>query len=269
MKLKYACAFLTICLFVGTLFISKDGKQLDTHTIGSYTVLTSCFPAYALTEAVIRDVPGLSLHMLTLPRQEGYDEYELSEWETAYAQSADIYVCFGMGYEGYDTSCLREDCIIITLLAKEDMYSKNEIMPTEADNNDAETDIYEIYLSVDGSKRLLAKLSEAFKNTDPQYAAIYAQNHTSAVTQLECIACQGSACRNAIIVYPCFAYMIKDAEIDDGLVLFSDDKTDRPEDATDLRDRMDNMLDYDETFSFDDYVNVLMDNYTLLYEAVK
>ena len=83
MKLKAICAIITVCLFTGTLFVNGGYDTTSVSDIETYTLLASCFPVYALTEAIINDAPGLSFDLLTLPRTEGYSAYELSDWEAA------------------------------------------------------------------------------------------------------------------------------------------------------------------------------------------
>ncbi len=269
MKHKFVCAFLTVCLFAGALFIDGNRSVPAAQESKTYNILTSCFPVYALTEAITGEVPGLSVQMLTLPRQEGYTEYELSDWESAYANSADIFVYFGEGFENFDTSCLNEYCIIITLLADEDLLTKETLFAPDMSENIAPSDLYHLYLSAEGSVRLLSKLSEAFISADPQYAEVYEENLENAVRRIESIEHKEYECNNRIAIEPAFVYLVNDAGIDADHVIFADDDMTLPEDTVDLRGKLDMILDMDSSFTFKDYVNTLRKNYSLLYEAAK
>ncbi len=269
MKLKFVCAFLTVCLFAGALFIGENSNIPAAQENKTYNILASCFPVYALTEAITGEVPELAVQMLTLPRQEGYTEYEFSDWETAYANSADIFVCLGEGFESFDTSCLNEDCIIITLLANEDLLNKETIMNPANPNNVAPSDIYHVYLSDEGSIKLLSKLSKAFISADPKYAEMYEANLEYAVGRIESIERKEYECNKRIAIESAFAYIVNDAGIDADHVFFADDDMVLPEDTVDLRGKLDIMLDMDSSFTFKDYVNTLRENYSLLYEAVE
>ena len=269
MKLKFVCAFLTICLFAGALFIDGNSNIPAAHESKTYNILASCFPVCALTEAITYEVPGLSVQMLTLPRQEGYIEYEFSDWETAYANSADIFVYFGEGFESFDTSCLNEDCIIITLLANEDLLNTENYLTTDKSENVAISDIYHVYLSAEGSVRLLSKLSEAFISADPQYTEMYEANLERAVERIESVEHKEYECNKRIAIEPAFAYMVNYAGIDADHVFFADDDMVLPKDTVDLRGKLDIMLDMDSSFTFEDFINILRENYSLLYEAVE
>ena len=269
MKLKFVCAVLTVCLFAGAMFIDGNSQTHDTHENKTYTVLASCFPVYALTEAVIGDVPGLSVQMLTLPRQEGYSEYELSDWENAYAGSADIFVCLGNGFESFDRSILNEDCIIITLLADEELLKTEPLISSNHPQDATFPYINYIYLSVDGSRKLLSKLSEAFISVDPQYEEIYEVNTKRAAERIERIEYRAIPFSHKIAIEPAFAYMINEAGISAESVLFADEEMTLPDDTVDMRGKLNAMLDMDSSFTFENYVNAFLENYSLLYEAVK
>ena len=269
MKLKFVCAFLTVCLFAGALFIDGNRSVPAAQESKTYNILTSCFPVYALTEAITGEVPGLLVQMLTLPRQDGYTEYELSDWETAYANSADIFVYFGEGFENFDSSCLNEDCIIITLLANEDLLNTETYLATDKSENVAISDIYHVYLSAEGSVRLLSKLSKAFISVDPQYNVMYEANLEFAVERIESIEHKEHECNKRIAIEPAFVYMVNDAGIEADQVIFADEDMTMPEDTVDLRGKLDMILDMDSSFTFEDYVNTLRKNYSLLYGAAK
>lgn len=269
MRLKFICAVLTICLFARALFIDGNPQTHETQESKTYTVLASCFPVYALTEAVIGEVPGLTVQMLTLPRQEGYAEYELSDWETAYARSADIFVCLGDGFESFDSSILNEDCIIITLLADEELLQTETLMMPYYPENGTIPDINHMYLSVRGSQMLLSILSEAFISVDPQYEEIYEDNMKRAAERIESIEHQAKTVNNKIAVEPVFASMVSEAVIDPECMLFAGEGIALLEDTIDMRGKLNIMLDMDCSFTFEDYVNALRENYSLLYEAAE
>ena len=267
MKLKFVSAFLTLCFFAGALFIGENSNIPAAQENKTYNILASCFPVYALTETITKKVPGLSVQMLTLPRQEGYTEYEFSDWETVYANSADIFVCFGEGFENFDSSCLNEDCIIITLLANEDLLNTETLINHANPDNVAPSDIYHVYLSDEGSIKLLSKLSKAFISADPKYVEMYEANLEYAVGRIESFEHKDYECNKRIAIEPAFAYMMNDAGIDTDHVFFADDDMVLPEDTVDLRGKLDMILDMDSSFTFEDYVNTLRKNYSLLYEA--
>ncbi|MCR4620607.1 MAG: zinc ABC transporter substrate-binding protein [Clostridiales bacterium] len=235
----------------------------------TYTVLTSCFPVYALTEAIVRGVPGLSLSMLTIPRKEGYSSYELSDWEISLLSVADVYVCFGRGFEGFDSADLNDRCIVISLLNDEELISTEELMTFTSDNETLPLECYDVYLSESGTKRLLQKLSVAFSGSDPDYATVYENNLLSATQKLECIEYDTSIQPDTIAINPAFAYMVEDIYSDAQRALYLTDNAMAPEGIIDLRGRMNNMLNMDASFSYDDYVESLRLNYTVLTEGLK
>ena len=261
MKLKIICAILTVCLFAGTLFISGGQDTINVSDNETYTVLASCFPVYALTEAIIKDVPGLSLDLLTLPRTEGYSDYELSDWESSLMQSADMFICFGRGFESFDTGYLSDECILLTLLGNEQLLEYE-------DGSQANENPY-VYLSAGGTKMLLAKIASAMKTVDPGFTDMYDRNLDTALQLLDSIEALPIDSGIALCIEPMFAYMLSDTDYNVYYAASDVDIADLTENAVDLRGKMDIMLDMDESFSFADYVETLYSNYGLLYEVAE
>lgn len=269
MKPKLLCAALTVCVFICLALIPDEGAMTPTADKKTYTVMTSCFPVYALTEAIVRGVPGLSLSILTLPREEGCVSYELSDWEISLLSVADVYVCFGRGFEGFDSADLNDRCIVISLLNDEELISTEELSIYTSDNETLPLECYDVYLSESGTKRLLQKLSAAFSGFDPDYAAVYEKNLFSAVQKLECIEHDKPIQTDTIAIDPAFAYMVEEICSDAQRTLYLTNNTVAPEGIIDLRGRLNNMLNMDASFSYDDYVESLRLNYTVLTEELK
>ena len=261
MKLKIICAILTVCLFAGTLFISGGQDTINVSDNETYTVLASCFPVYALTEAIINDAPGLSFDLLTLPRTEGYSAYELSDWEAALMQSADMFICFGRGFESFDTGYLSDECITLMLLGNEQLLAYE-------DGSQANENPY-VYLSTGGTRMLLGKIASAMKAVDPGFADTYDRNLNTALQLLDSIKALPIDSGIALCIEPMFAYMLSDTDYNVYYAVSDEEIADLPENTVDLRGKMDIMLDMDESFSFTDYIGALYSNYSLLYEVAE
>ncbi|MBQ3761863.1 MAG: zinc ABC transporter substrate-binding protein [Clostridia bacterium] len=97
------------------------GFRLDKYALkeekDDYYIYASCYPVYAISSMIMRDTPGMHLIQLTQPKEEGYTDHSLSDWESALLSNADALVLMGFGFEGFSSSLLSGKAAEITLLS--------------------------------------------------------------------------------------------------------------------------------------------------------
>lgn len=152
------------------------------------TVYATFFPIYALTEAVTRDVPDLSLHCLVQPQDGCLRSYALSDWDIYLMASADAVIAGGRGLESFESTLfnLGENGPAVSAL----LYNL-ELANTRANHANTEQESHldgpnpHLYMSLDGAKQIVESAAAMLQTLDPGYDQRYIENAESACARLD------------------------------------------------------------------------------------
>ena len=157
----------------------------DPETLSIYA---SFYPIYALTEMLVEGAPDLTLHCLVQPQDGCLRSYSLSDWDLyMLSYGADAIVLGGSGLESF-SDALRQSAeqthVVVEALAGLNLAANPEIEHDETLSH-WEGDNPYLYLSVDGTMKILDNLADALSVMDPRYAEKYEANLTAALAEME------------------------------------------------------------------------------------
>lgn len=179
-------ALAALALFVVALLTSCH-PIIDSEA-DPISIYASFYPIYALTEAVMRDVPDASLHLLVQPQDGCLRSYQLSDWDLyLLAAGADAVVMGGRGLESFESALFAwgdEGPAISAVLYNLELYNQNE----STTDGESQSHIHganpHLYMSVEGAALMIESISASMQSLDPMYANLYVKNAESAVEQL-------------------------------------------------------------------------------------
>lgn len=153
------------------------------------TVCVSFYPIYALTEAVARDVPDLTLRCLAQPQDGCLRSYALSDWDLYMLASADAVILGGRGLESFESALfgLGEKGPAVSAL----LYNLELINHTRASHADSEAESHldgpnpHLYMSIDGAKQIVESAAAMMQTLDPGYEQLYIDNAARACDALD------------------------------------------------------------------------------------
>lgn len=191
---RFAAILLLFALATGLIGCSR----LVPAQPESVSIYATCYPIYALSNAVVRDVPDLSLHCLIQPQDGCLRDYALSDWDAALLSGgADAVIAGGCGLESFESTLFgwgEEGPAISAVLYNLDLYSAEESNSTDPD---AESHLTgnnpHLYMSLDGAEQIVESISAMMVSMDPQYADDYIQNAQSAEAALDALLAQNRA----------------------------------------------------------------------------
>ena len=155
------------------------------------SVYASFYPIYALTEAVVRDVPDVSLHLLVQPQDGCLRSYQLSDWDLyLLSGGADAVIMGGRGLESFESALFAwgdEGPACAAVLYNLELYNQDQAVTdgeSESHNRGANP---HLYMSVEGAKMMIESISASMQSLDPMYADLYVKNAQSTVEQLNAL----------------------------------------------------------------------------------
>jgi len=161
----------------------------DTHI----SLCATFFPLYALTDALITDVPDVSLSCLVQPQDGCLRSYALSDWDLLLLmRSAEAIIAGGEGLEsfepvllelannGYALSEALAGMNLFTQDAPESAYTQEELSHIWGKNP-------HIYLCTDGGIEILNRIAAYLTVLDPQYGEVYEKNLNEAQSRLRAV----------------------------------------------------------------------------------
>ena len=186
---------LLVILLLGTFLCSLSSckKQQpiveDTHI----SLCATFFPLYALTEALIDDVPDVSLSCLVQPQDGCLRSYALSDWDLLLlTRSAEAIIAGGEGLESFDPLLLElanNGYALSEVLVGMDLFTPE--IPSNVNAQEELPHIWSknphIYLHTDGSIEILNRISAYLAVLDPQYSETYEKNLAQAQNRLKSI----------------------------------------------------------------------------------
>ena len=154
------------------------------------SVYATFYPICALTEAVARDVPDLTLNCLVQPQDGCLRSYELSDWDLSLLASADAVIAGGRGLESFESTLfgLGEQGPAVSAV----LYNL-ELMNGRKTHGGSEEDSHldgpnpHLYMSIDGAKQIVESVSAMLLTMDPGYESQYIDNETRALKALDAL----------------------------------------------------------------------------------
>ena len=175
-----------IALILGIMTALSGCKRLVKPNDKTVTVYASFWPIYALTDAVMQDVPDARLKLLVQPQDGCLRAYELSDWDAAILGGADAVVMGGRGLESFERTLFQlgdNGLALSATLYGLDLYSRPDTADAESESHLAGPNPH-LYMSVEGARQLVDSLSATMQSLDPDYAEKYVRNAQSADDRL-------------------------------------------------------------------------------------
>ena len=173
-----ATALLAVALaLTGCAPIVSDGAE-------TLNVYATFYPIYALTDAVLKNVPDAGLHCLVQPQDGCLRSYQLSDWDASLlATGADAIMLGGRGLESFEGALFDwgDDGPAVSAI----LYN----LTLAGDGSDAESHFKgqnpHLYMSLDGARQMIESIAAMMESMDPKYAGQYAENADAADAALE------------------------------------------------------------------------------------
>ena len=154
----------------------------------SISVYTTFWPVYALTDAVMADVPDATLHQLIQPQDGCLRNYRLSDWDAALlSRSADAVILGGRGLESFESLLFgwgESGPAISAVLYNLELFNQEERSDGEAESHLRGANPH-LYMSLDGAKRMAQSIAASMQSLDPKYAENYVENAREAGEKLD------------------------------------------------------------------------------------
>ena len=158
--------------------VTEEGKPLS--------IYATFYPIYALTDALLNDIPDATLHCLVQPQDGCLRAYQLSDWDAYMLASADAVICGGRGLESFESLLFQlgeNGPAIFAALYNLDLYEGKAAADREESHLDGPNP--HLYMSVSGAKAMLEGICGALVNLDPRYSETYFDNLEQAQTRLD------------------------------------------------------------------------------------
>lgn len=160
-------------------------QEADDNAISVYATF---YPIYALTDAVMREVPDARLHCLIQPQDGCLRAYQLSDWDAALLKrGADAVIAGGRGLESFENALFgwgetgpAVSAVLYNLeLYDGQKYSDGEAYPHIQGSNP------HLYMSLTGAKQIVESISATMVSMDPDYSETYIENAQTAINALD------------------------------------------------------------------------------------
>lgn len=165
-------------------------KPLVQDEPGPISVYATFWPIYALTDAVMRDVPDVALHCLVQPQDGCLRAYELSDWDAALlSRGADAVISGGRGLERFERTLFswgEGGPAVSAVLYNLALYEPQHRADGEAQSHFQGPNPH-LYMSLDGAAQIVESISATLVSLDPDYSARYIGNSADAVKALEAL----------------------------------------------------------------------------------
>ena len=172
---KTILVLLIAAIFVVAYILSGNLTPIDSAE-RSYSVYASCYPVYALSSLILKDVPGIRLLQLTQPTARGLGDYALSDWDRAMLSHADVVITLGGGYEAFANELLSGSSICITLQSALPLMSLPQDANVYGGNSEERAPVPWLYLSAEGAMELCEALCANMCTADEACASMYIAN---------------------------------------------------------------------------------------------
>lgn len=191
--MRRTIAFVVILALAATLAGCHRLVPEDDEPVAVYATF---WPVYALTDAVTRDVPDLSLRLLVQPQDGCLRDYQLSDWDAALlSRGAKAVVMGGRGLESFESTLFawgERGPAVAALLYNLELYNQDDRASDDAESHLRGPNPH-LYMSLEGAKTIVASAAAVMQSLDAAYAAQYAANAADAEAKLDALLAENRA----------------------------------------------------------------------------
>lgn len=178
-----------IILWIALIAVALSGcGRLVEPEPESISVYASFWPVYALTDAVMKDVPDAQLNLLVQPQDGCLRDYLLSDWDAALLSSgADAVILGGRGLESFESLLFgwgESGPAVSAVLYNLELYNQEQQADGEAESHLAGENPH-LYMSLDGAKQMVESIAATLQSLDAKYADLYVENAQAASEALD------------------------------------------------------------------------------------
>lgn len=178
------------------------------------------YPLYALTDALMADIPDATLHCLVQPQDGCLRSYQLSDWDLRLlASGADAVILGGRGLESFESTLTGwgdSGPAVSAVLYNLELYNASATHAKSEQDSHLEGANPHLYMSVEGAKRILSAISASLMVLDQKYADRYAENEAAALEKLDALTTQIQAVaasitdKRVILMNETLIYVVQD-----------------------------------------------------------
>ena len=183
-----------------------------------YRIYTSCYPVYALSALILKDIPGMNLYMLTQPTDEYPNEYSLSDWDEALLATADAAIFMGGGFETYASYYSSDSTIIINLLGGLVLKDNSEFAEVLDFSEDTLNNPW-LFMSTEGAMDITEAITANMTTIDEAYTAQYIRNMNEAYELLAAMQQQFDSDVPVALAHEGFAYLADELGLNTVLII--------------------------------------------------
>ncbi len=154
----------------------------DSDIEENFTLYASFYPIYALSDMIVRDVPGMTLRLLVQPQDGCLRLYALSDWDAYLLAQSDAVIIGGQGLElfGDSLTALGEDGpAVVTAMSALTLLRNGDDSESHFDGVNPW-----LFLSVDGAMDITRAICSNMLALDEPYAQKYTDNLDKALVEL-------------------------------------------------------------------------------------
>ncbi len=156
----------------------------------SISVYATFWPVYALSDAVMKDVPDARLCLLVQPQDGCLRSYALSDWDAAIlSRSADAVLMGGRGLESFESALFgwgESGPAVSAVLYNLKLCNDDQRADVEQESHLSGPNPH-LYMSIEGAKQIVESVCATMQSLDPGYAGLYIQNAQDAQGRLDAL----------------------------------------------------------------------------------
>ena len=211
---------LAIIALISVLLIALTGcRRLLEPENKSISVYATFWPVYAVSDAVMKDVPDARLRLLVQPQDGCLRSYALSDWDAAILSgSADAVLMGGRGLESFESALFgwgESGPAVSAVLYNLKLYNDDQRADAEQESHLSGPNPH-LYMSLDGAKQIAESVCATMQSLDPGYAGLYIQNAQDAQGRLDALLQENRALlagvegENVILMNEALIYVARD-----------------------------------------------------------
>ena len=177
-----------LMILVVAVAVSGCGRLVP-EPAETLSVYATFYPIYALTDAVMADIPDAELHCLVQPQDGCLRAYQLSDWDVSLISAgADAVIAGGRGLESFESALFGwgdDGPAISAVLYNLELYQGRE------GEGDSEMESHlagpnpHLYMSIPGAGQIVESVSAMLMSLDPRFTDTYVRNADAATDRLD------------------------------------------------------------------------------------
>lgn len=175
--MKRFCLLLCVCIFA--MFLTGCEKKDDMQSNAVTSIYATFYPLYAAAEWLVSGASDVQLNCLVQPQDGCLRAYQLSDWDLALLNSADLIIAGGCGLESFESVlyALGENGPAVSALLYNMDLRKQKGINTQIDSQSHWLDLNpHIYMTTDGMKEIARRIANSLTLFDPGNDSIYQKN---------------------------------------------------------------------------------------------